>query len=221
MSSTHPPDREPEPAANEPDPFAFEPSKPASAAQQAEPVAAPPPNPVASAVGLVGAVVGVAFGRYCGLFLFIPFVCAAVAGGLMSLVVPARNKPMLFPAAVQTGHGMWMVIGIFLAAQFAPALVDPTLFIDITILFAGSAWLLSRPSIVCVVLLCVYQLIGLGVNASLLAEVRGDSDIQKALIAHVLLRLAGLGTMIYGLIEWRKAQRPASPAEAQPAEGAW
>jgi hypothetical protein len=159
------------------------------------------PSVLALIGGGLGAAVGLGVGRYAGLALLIPAGVAFVVGWLLALAVPARNRPVIPASAVQAGHGLWMLVGMIYLSRF-----DLTL-IDFVILVAGAVWLAFRPSVVPVAVLTFYQLVGLLANAVAFAEATRNTDLHKALLVHLVLRVTAVALMVFGLIEFGKRKR--------------
>jgi hypothetical protein len=154
--------------------------------------------------GVVGAAVGYAVGAYATFALLIPAGLAILVGWILAKSVPAANKPMVAASAVQAGHGLWMLFGIVMLSQYGPALIDPV------ILVGGAVWLALRPSIMPVALLACYQVAGLAVNGIAISATTLNTPMHKALVVHILLRVAALALMVYGLIAISKQNAAAS-----------
>src|SRR4051812_25167148 len=102
--------------------------------------------------GLLAAGGGAAIGLFSWSAVAAPVFSAFLIGVLLSKVAPARNKPMIVPAAIQAGQACWMLIGAIILSRFDLVLLD------IVILSIGAIWIAFRPSWLPVVLLTVYHL---------------------------------------------------------------
>jgi len=149
----------------------------------------------------VGLGVGLGVGRYAGFALLFPAGFALLVGWVLSKTVPARSKPIIPASAVQAGQALWMLLGMVILARF-----DLTL-IDFVILTAGAVWLAFWPSVIVVGVLICYQTVRLAVNGLAFAEATPNTDLHKALLVHLVLRVAAVALMVYGLIEIGKQER--------------
>ncbi|HKW91296.1 MAG TPA: hypothetical protein VJX92_05305 [Methylomirabilota bacterium] len=149
------------------------------------------------APAIIASVIGLAVGAYAGIHLVIPLVASAAAWWLGRALLPRLDERYLIAAAVQAGHLVWLALGQVLLGIRGPDLLDPL------ILLAGIAWLLAWPGLAPVVLLTVYQVVALTVNAVTFVRLPVGHTIQKALLVHLLWRLMALVLM------WRACARRA------------
>jgi hypothetical protein len=153
---------------------------------------------LSKAGGLVGTVVGVAVGMYSGINLLIPLTGAFLCGWIAYKLVKEDVKPMVPAIAVQLGHGLWMLFGfIMLRVLNQNAL-------DLVILAAGLTWLLVRPGLGPVILLSTYQCIAFVVNLLSFLAAGVGSTTHKALLVHLVFRLAAVLLMVVGLQQMRR-----------------
>jgi hypothetical protein len=101
-----------------------------------------------------------------------------------------------------------MLVGMVILSQF-----DLTV-IDFVILVAGALGLAFWPSLVLVTGLVCYQAVGLALNGMAFTEATRNTDTHKALLVHLVLRLAAVVLMVYGLIEMGKRKRLAAGESA-------
>jgi len=158
----------------------------------------PPKQSVLAMIfGGIGALIGVVVGRYAGFALVIPAAFGLMVGWILSMTVPATSKPVVPASAIQAGHGLWMLLGMVLLSMFGLNLIECAAMIG------GAIWLAYSPSVIIVALLICYQAVGIVINGMAFAEATRNTDIHKALMVHLFLRLAAVVTMLYGLIESR------------------
>ena len=161
----------------------------------------PDRKPAAPPLRILAALVGAAFGIYCGLMILIPL---AIAMGALLLGKRFASVPLkCFGAALAVlfGHSMWMLIGaLWLQAGFGP------LLFDLAIIIAGSLWLMLRPGIGSVILLGIYEFIGLIVNIKDIFSYEFATIGHRALSAHIALRLVALFALLAGYRQFLKTQ---------------
>jgi len=120
----------------------------------------------------------------------------------------------MMPAiAILGGHAVWMAVGVLFAARG-----DRTAMlvggVEIALLLGAAFWLALRPGLAAAITAGAYQILSLAVNTYNFTGQSFGTAAHRALLAHMLLRLAGLIAMIVGLvIMHRKAQatQPAFP----------
>jgi hypothetical protein len=156
------------------------------------------PSILAGVVGVLGVIVGIGVGQYAGLTLLFPLVLACAAGWLLFRLGRQEVGPMIPAAGVLVGHGLWMLVGLILLQVFDYNLID------VALLVGGGIWLTLRPSILAVTVLTLYELVGLVMNGLLFALATPGADIHKALLVHILLRVLGVGLMLFGIVQMRK-----------------
>jgi hypothetical protein len=162
-----------------------------------------PPNRkrAAQPLQLIAAVVGAAFGIYCGLMILIPLGAAMVA--LLFGKRFASGAPRCFGAVLTVlfGHLIWMLTGaLWLQAGFGPLLVD------LAAIVIGSIWLMLRPGIGPVALLGIYELISLILNINEIFSYELGKVGHRAPSAHIALRLFALFALMAGYRQFLKGQ---------------
>lgn len=136
--------------------------------------------------GAIGMAAGGLVGAYAGLSLLLPLSGAAAAWWVSRKVLPEPSHSVIPALAVQTGHALWITLGLIIIGTLDANALDPV------ILLVGIAWLAARPSNGPVYFLAVFQIIGLGINASAFVDATVGTAIHKALLVHVLLRALSL-----------------------------
>lgn len=152
-------------------------------------------------LNIVGGGVGAAIGVYAGINLLIPLGITAVAWWAgKKLLAPAKQSYV--PAiAVQTGHLLWLSLGLIYVGALGLDLLD------VVILVIGLAWLLLKPGLAPVLLLTVFQVLALAINAVSFAEAAIGTNPHKALLVHIVWRLMALFFMWHAYVQSRKAVR--------------
>jgi len=174
------------------------------------------PGTLAGIAVVVGGVFSTAIGFYCWQYLFIPYGTAFVIGWLASKVAPQRAKPMIPAFAVQSAHALYLLAGLVISERLG-LLLSPfqsLAVVDVLILAIGLLWLILRPGFPPVALLSVYQVIGLIVNGVLFASAAIGTELHRALLVHVLLRLTALAFMTIGLRSLTAKQGTTAPPTA-------
>jgi hypothetical protein len=174
----------------------------------APPTASPePPKPkpagsAAQAGSVIGAVIGVVGSRYFGALLLVPGLGMILGAVLVAKLGPARAKPMIAAWAVQFGHLCWMVVGGLLGGMFGAVAVD------VAVLVVGLTWLVLRPGVAPAVLLGLYQVALIGLNAMQLASA-SETEV-KALILHLVLRVGAIALLVLGVVTLRRSAAAAT-----------
>jgi hypothetical protein len=162
-------------------------------------------SPIQVIGGIVGAVVGLVVGRYTALNLVIPTALALLVGWIGSRTFGARSKPFLVAFALQAGHALWMLLGAVLLNTYSPVALD------LMIYAIGLLWLLLQPGIGPVVLLTLYQAVGIALNASQLAAAEVGSNPHKALVVHLIFRAVAVVMMLLPLYQERRRAKVRVP----------
>jgi hypothetical protein len=175
--------------------------------EDGKPPESPKPSPPVATSTWIGVAVGALAGWYAGLHLLIPLGFAALAARALSKRVAVENRPMVPASAILAGHGLWMSLGVIYLAQFNLSVLD------LVILIGGALWLAFGPSKLAVGLLIAYEIVGLAVNVPAFFAEAAGTNIHKALFAHIILRVAAIVLMVYGLIVIgrQKMQRQIEP----------
>jgi hypothetical protein len=167
---------------------------------------------IAGIAGIGGAVIGLVAGRYLGMNLLIPGGIAVLVGWILTKTLPPRVKPMIAAVAIFSGHASWMAFGVLYALGQGDTQLMIVAAIEVAVLIGAAVWLAVRPSLVAVIVVGLFQLIAIGVNAYHLSGMTFGTTAHRALPAHVLLRVASLIAMIVGLVILRRAAVAAAPA---------
>lgn len=154
-------------------------------------------HPFLTVSGLLGGVIGF----YCGTTLFVPF-----AGGIIVLLLAKRFasasvKPFIGALAIQFGHWLWMLVG----GIWGPTGMSPVI-LDLVLIIVGLVWLVARPSLGPIVLLCIYQAFSLVVNIIAIFGQEFGSIVHKALTASIALRLFAVAALDVGYRQLRKSR---------------
>jgi hypothetical protein len=112
-------------------------------------------------------------------------------------------KPMVPAIAVQGGQGLWMLLGFIMLH-----LVDLNA-LDLVILPAGLTWLLVRPGIGPVIFLTAYQSMAFVLNLLKFLTASVGSTTHKALLVHLVFRVAAVLLMVVGLKQIRRGNTSA------------
>jgi hypothetical protein len=138
---------------------------------------------------------GIALG--VGLFAlggFIPMLLTFVALFAVKKLFPRLSDTAVLFAGLAAGQWLWFVVG----AAIAPDMwlgVAPDLIVGAAL----TAWFIARPSVLPAALLMAFELVGLGMNGWMMTQVALSSPDGKALILHMILRLAIIGSGIWYL----------------------
>jgi hypothetical protein len=140
---------------------------------------------------------GLAFG--VGLYFLgglIPILLTCVALFAVKKLFPRLPEAAVFFSGLATGQLLWFLAGAILAPGLWLA-VAPDLVIGGLLI----AWFLARPSAAPAALLMAFEVIGLGMNGWTLTEVGFSNPAGKALIFHIVLRVAIIGGGVLYLLK--------------------
>jgi hypothetical protein len=158
-------------------------------------------SPYLPVFGIIGGLVG----YYCGMTLLIPAIGGYIAFLLARRFVSAAVQPFATTLAIHFGHWLRMLTGgIWGADGMAPYVIDLALIVFCL------TWLVALPSLVPVVLLCIYQGFSLAVNVIAIIGQEFGSNTHEALTANIVLRLFALATLLLGYSQFRKNQGDAA-----------
>jgi hypothetical protein len=147
---------------------------------------------------ILGAVIGAPIGFYAGISLLIPVGCAMLIYKLLRGRAGDRNR--IVPAvSIQGAHVLWMALGAAMTRQLGPVAID------VVVMGGLLCWVWARPSALPLWTLAVVQAAALAVNGAALFAADLGSLASKALLVHVLLRVAGIAANL-------KALPPRKPA---------
>jgi hypothetical protein len=148
-------------------------------------------------LGLLGAAVGAVVGRLAWPHLLAVSVCALVLGVPLYLVTRGKRRRMVPSGALQAGHGLWILIALWMPTRpFLPVqdyLIAP--LVEASLFTVAAVGVVLWPSPVLLVLLTAYQSVALVLNALALAEPNAPAEVRTALVAHIFLRVLGVGLM--------------------------
>jgi hypothetical protein len=159
-------------------------------------------NPLAAVGGIAGAAGGFALSKYSGASLLIPGVAAIL---ILMVFTKTSVRPRFFRGAISivTAHIVWFIAAALLLGMWAPVILD------IIVLTIGVAWLWVRPGIGPVIFVAVVELISLVINIVTITSAEVGSPAHRALVVHLLLRVAALVCLALGYRRLR-AERDAS-----------
>jgi hypothetical protein len=135
-----------------------------------------------------------AVGRYSGLMLLLPVGAATAVWAVVSRVEIRTPKYLLAAIAVQSGHVIWLLTALFISEG------RTVLHLIEVVLMTGSLiWLCLSPGIWPVVLLTVWQSLVLLLTVEAFTEATVGTLAHKALLVHIIFRIAAIYLMIVGI----------------------
>ena len=153
---------------------------------------------IRKARNVAGSIIGAAVGFYSGFNLLMPLGITAGVWwiGKKSL----RPEKLLFlPAiAVQTGHLLWMSLGLFYLGVLDSSLIE------VVVLVVGLIWLVLKPGLGPIILLTLFQVFALAVNGFSFAVAAIGTIPHKALLVHIIWRVMGLFFMWQAYVQSRR-----------------
>jgi predicted Zn finger-like uncharacterized protein len=158
-------------------------------------------------VGIIGGIGGAILGRTVGLPVLIVVVLAAMVGTPLYFLTSGARRRMVFAGALQGGHALWILVGVVLiAAGTVPGVsVDPVVVIEAVLFFAGAILVVLLPYLPVIILMTVYQTVGLAFNVMTLS--RGvPVELRKALFLHMFLRVLAVAMMFLAYFEKPKVE---------------
>lgn len=165
--------------------------------QYRKPQPAGEPSAAARVAGIVGGLVGVGVGQYAACALLVPGGVALVIGLTLAAFLQMPRKAFAAAVAIPVGHATWMLVAMILLKAFDPVFVAEALALLLL------PWLLLfTPPLIVAIPLALYQVVGLVVNAMALAELPGGSEMHKAIVVHIFLRVCTLGAMWWAVVIW-------------------
>ncbi len=165
------------------------------------------------ALGIFAAIVGLAIGLYSGVIVFFPLLGAVIAWWISQKSLPDAKQPIVPALAVQSGHFMWLALGLTLTGQLF------TLnSLDLVIYLVGLSWLLMSRRSGPLVLLGIYQAVSILFNAVDFAAAEVGTVTHKALLVHLAFRIAAVAYLVVLFIQYRKrdAVAPSQGGAADP-----
>ena len=148
---------------------------------------------------VVGWIVGAGVGYYSGINLLIPLgITAGVWWIWKKLLRP--EKLLFLPAiAVQTGHLLWLSVGLLYLGVLDWSLTD------VVVLVVGLTWLVLKPGLGPIILLSLFQVVALAVNGVSFADAAIGTNPHKALLVHIIWRFMALFFMWHAYMQSRRA----------------
>jgi hypothetical protein len=142
------------------------------------------------AITVLSAAAGWAIAQYFGAsLLLIPFAGFIVVF-ILARVVKKSEAPFLNAVAFQFAHLAWFTVGAVFTRQYIGLL-------DVFVIAPFLLWLVARPSKVPAYVLLVIN--SLSILYNLVQLVGANPDVVKPLLAHLLIRVAVIASLIYGL----------------------
>ncbi|MBQ0945533.1 hypothetical protein KAK07_19495 [Ideonella sp. 4Y16] len=157
-----------------------------------------PTNQQLALRGAAASIFGATLGVYAGANVLVPAVGSGAVWYIGSKLLKPTDPRYLGAMSVLAGHTLWLLAGMALLNQWGLNTIDLMVF------GVGALWLWIRPGLTPVVVLTVFELIALVTNASTIASEQLGSDMHKALVVHIALRVAVL-VLLWGA--WLKARR--------------
>jgi len=161
------------------------------------------------ALGIFGALIAIAIGRYSGANLLFPLAATALVwwGGKKLL---NDAKLIFLPAlSVQAGHLIWLIFGLIYIGK-----LDANI-IDVFVLVAGLTWLVLKPGLGPVLLLGIFQTFSLVINFVLFLDAAVGTIAHQALLIHIIWRILALYLIGQAYFKFRREEKIYSPPEVQ------
>jgi hypothetical protein len=139
-----------------------------------------------------------ALGLGVGIYLlggFIPVLLTFAALFVLKKLCPQLSETAVTFAALATGQLLWFLAGATIVPGSWLA-IAPDLVIGAVLL----GWFVVRPSVVPAALLIAFEVAGLGMNGWVLKDLGVSNPAGKALILHIILRLAIIGSGIWYIL---------------------
>lgn len=158
-----------------------------------------PESAKSKALGIIGALIGIAVGRYSGANLLVPLAATALVwwGGKKIL---KDTKLLFLPAlSVQSGHLLWLIFGLIYVGKFDENILD------VVVLAAGLTWLVLKPGLGPVLLLGIFQAFALIVNVVLFLDAEVGTVMHQALLVHIIWRVLALFFMGQAYLKFRRS----------------
>jgi hypothetical protein len=153
------------------------------------------------ALNIVAGIIGAGVGVYAGINLLIPLGLTAAVWWAGKKWLPSPKQLYVPAIAVQTGHLLWLSLGLLYVGDFGLDLLD------VVVLVIGLTWLVLKPGLGPVLLLTAFQVLAFAVNAVSFVEVTIGSNPHKALLVHMVWRLMALFFMWHAYVQSRKVVR--------------
>lgn len=170
----------------------------------------------AKGAAIVGVIVGLAFGRYCGSMLLVPGIAGGLAAFGLAKTMPADRKPIIAAVSLQFGQAVWILVGLLMASGFGTATSDAGPFLagmELVVYVAGLAYFAASPTWISAGLLIGYQTLGIIYNAIGLNSYAPGSLEHKAIVTHLGLRLFSIVCLVVAVRTLNKTRRAAAGAD--------
>ena len=153
---------------------------------------------------ILGTIAGLVIGRYSGIFLVIPLLGAVIASWVLRKLLPDAKQNVVPAFAVQSGHFVWLAFGLTLTGQLLT--VNS---LDLVIYLAGLSWLLLSRQTGPLILLGLYQVVSIVINAIDFSAVEIGTITHKALLVHLVFRILAVVFLVVLFTRYRKRDREA------------
>jgi len=151
--------------------------------------------------------IGIAVASYAGQYLVFPLLGSGLTWWLGKKRLAQEKQQHLPAIAVQTGYLAWLIIAFVAARQLNSNLID------ILLLSIGLWWLFSKPGIKPIILLGLYQILGISANLIAFLAMPFNTLPHKVLLIHIIWRAMALFFMGSSYLTLRKTIHtpPATP----------
>lgn len=149
---------------------------------------------------LIGSLLGIAIGKYSWAQLWLPSLSAWLIFFLGKKFIPLNKKHWLLPLSIQMGHFSWLFVGFLFIGENQALEILP----DIIIMFGAIVWLYLKPGFWPFAVLMGYQVISTLLNAYVFLNVEFGTLPHKAILIHIIFRLAAIVTSFMAYKEHKK-----------------
>lgn len=173
----------------------------------------------AKALGIVGLVFGVGFGKYCGPALFVPGIAGGLAAWVLSKTLSEDRKPLTAAIAIQAGQVIATVVGLTFMSDQMAALGPYAITITgaaVVICCLGLTWLVASPSWLSAGALILFQLLGTADGFYSLTLFEAATPEHKGFVAAIGLRLFAIICLVTGMRTISKARQAEFDADDEP-----
>jgi hypothetical protein len=146
-------------------------------------------------------IVGSVIGWYCGATLLFPAVGIGIVLAACKIRPIPRLQPFAGALAAQAGLAFFMLAG----GIAHPDQISVVIY-DVAALAVGLVWLVTRPGLLPVLLLGIYQVYALVINVGRFSTYEPGSLPHKAIVATIALRVAAVIALIVGYVKFRKKE---------------
>lgn len=152
--------------------------------------------------------IGIAVASYAGQYLVFPLLGSGLTWWLGKKKLAQEKQEHLPAIAVQTGYLAWLIIAFVAAHKLNSNLID------ILLLSVGLWWLFSKPGLKPIILLGLYQILGISANLIAFLATPVNTLPHKVLLIHIIWRAMALFFMGSSYLRLRKNTQ-AHPETAQ------